>query len=457
MAHLDLDRLLDSLRYLYPAAIFVYFAATTAYAACTLQTASDAAKTKHSHPKLIISLLLLFISLQFGQLLERVVHGFLGPEWPSETTVVGLLSCILVFGIEQVSLGGATDVVWYPFYGSWFIATLLEPIVAVLTVLTWAQRLSTRTAGPKVFFWIDLAIVVTRYLTLLSVILVFFLGREKSEEGTDEETSPLIPKPSQRAGSDAGTVDSGYGTGNTSGNDTQGSNTEASTPTDPESPWERRQRLAKEQMEKRLKSEGSWIAYAKGFLIFVPYIWPVHNRRLQLYTALVGVCLLTGNALNVLIPRQMGILLDSFSGASTANPWVQVLIFAALRLAASEAGIHLIRQLLWMPVDLYAEESLSVAAYNHVMNLSADFHDSKSSSDLLVAISQGKALSRLLESVCFEALPMLIDLVVAFVYLSVTFGPYEGFITIATGVAFVQAATYLITRLDAQRKKMVKM
>lgn len=452
MAQFDLDPLLVSLHYLYPAIIFVYFTATSGYAACTLQTASEASKTKHARPKLVVGLLLLFVFLHFGQLLERIVHGFVGPEWPSEDTVVGLLSCILVFGIEQGSLGGATDVVWYPFYGSWFLAAVLEPVVAVLSVLKWVQQTSTQALGSRVFFWIDLSIVIARYLTLLAVILVYFLGRERLEEGSDGETSPLIPK----AGSDAGTVDSGYGTGNSSGNDTQGSNTEASSPSDPESPWERRQRLAREQMEKRLKSEGSWIAYAKGFLIFVPYIWPVKNRRLQIYTGLVGLCLLAGNALNVLIPRQMGILLDSFSGASTTNPWVQVLIFAALRLAASEAGINLVRQLLWMPVDLYAEESLSVAAYNHVMNLSADFHDSKSSSDLLVAISQGKALSRLLESVCFEALPMLIDLVVAFIYLSIKFGPYEGFITVATGVAFVQAATYLIKRLDDQRKKMVK-
>ncbi|KAI1866116.1 uncharacterized protein JN550_007805 [Neoarthrinium moseri] len=456
MAYSEPDWLLVSLHYVYPAAVFLYFATAYAIAACTLQTASTAVKTKHGRPKIITCLLLAFLLSYLVQLAEKLIEGALSLEWPSEDTVVGLLSCMLVFGIEQSTLGNAVDVVWYPFYGSWLIGVVLEPVLAVLSIL---QRCRGRRievseiANSTVFLWIDVAIFITRYLILLAVILVFFLWREKNElEGADDETSPLLPKPDQTAANGNGT-DSGYGTRENSANNTDATN----SPSDPESPWERRQRLAREQMEKRLKSEGSWIAYAKGFLIFFPYVWPVHNRRLQLYAALVGVCLITGNALNVLIPRQMGIVLDSLSGdAKGLNPWIQVLIFAALRLAASEAGIHLLRQMFWLPVEFYSQEALSVAAYNHVMNLSADFHDSKSSSDLIVAISHGTSISRMLESICFEALPMMIDLVVAFIYLSVKFGPYEGFITIATGIAFVQAATYLIARFKEKRKQMVK-
>ena len=97
-----------------------------------------------------------------------------------------------------------------------------------------------------------------------------------------------------------------------------------------------------------------------------------------------------------------------------------------------------------------------MAAYSHVMNLSSDFHDAKSSSDLIVAISHGNSISDMLESICFEAIPSLIDLAVAFVYLSAKFGAYEGFITIATAMAFFQAASHIIARFQGQRKKMVK-
>lgn len=447
------DWLLISLHYAYPTAVFTYFSIATSVAVCTLQTSSASSKVKLNRPKVIVYLLFLFVLLYLCQLILKIVQASLGSSWPSQDTVVGLLSCILVFGIEQSSLGNGTDVVWYPYIGSWLLAAVSEPTIAVLSVLD--GRKHSRNLGtplPQVFLSVDMIIVSVRYLCLLAVILAYFIGRQKPrQDKEDEETSPLLPKPSPENGTPT-TADSGYGTADNSENNTDATN----SPTDPESPWERRQRLAREQMEKRLQSEGNWISYAKGFLIFFPYIWPVHSRRLQVYAGLVGVCLIAGNALNVLIPRQMGIILDALNGTSDRNPWIEVVVFATLRLAASEAGINLIRSMLWLPVEYYGEEAIQVAAYNHVMNLSADFHDSKSSSDLIVAISHGTTISRMLESILFQAIPMLIDLVVAFIYLSVKFGPYEGFITITTGIAFIQAATHLITRFKEKRKKMVK-
>lgn len=450
------DWLLPSLHYAFPTAVFVYFSIATSVAVCTLQTSSAAPKVKHSRPKVIVYLLLLFMLLYLGQLILKIIQTFLGATWPEQDTVVGLLSCILVFGIEQSALGDGIDVVWHPYIGSWLIAAVLEPVIAVLSIID--QHRQSQISGnalPHVALSFEMIIVSIRYITLLAVIFVYFIGRQKPrQDKKDEETSPLLPKPGQGNGS-SDAVDSGYGTSDNSDNsenDTDATN----SPTDPESPWERRQREAKDQMEKRLQSEGSWIAYAKGFLIFFPYIWPVHNRRLQVYAGLVGVCLIAGNALNLLIPRQMGIILDALNGTSDRNPWIEVVVFAALRLAASEAGINLIRSMLWLPVEYYGEEAIQVAAYSHVMNLSADFHDSKSSSDLIVAISHGTSISRMLESICFEAIPMLIDLVVAFIYLSIKFGPYEGFITVMTGVAFIQAAAHLIARFKEKRRKMVK-
>lgn len=186
--------------------------------------------------------------------------------------------------------------------------------------------------------------------------------------------------------------------------------------------------------------------------IFFPYVWPVNNRALQIRAILVGVCLLANNALNVLIPRQLGIIMDSLSHANDKNPWVQVIIFAGLKFASSQAGISLLRQWLWIPVEYYSFGAMSIAAYSHVLNLSSDFHDSKSSSDIMVAISSGQSISNLLESICFSAIPMLIDMTIAFIYLSATFGPYEGFITFATSVIFLYIAGRMIASLKAARR-----
>jgi ABC-type transport system involved in Fe-S cluster assembly fused permease/ATPase subunit len=184
-------------------------------------------------------------------------------------------------------------------------------------------------------------------------------------------------------------------------------------------------------------------------------VWPVNNKGLQLRAALVGVCLLVSNVLNLLIPRQLGIVIDSLDNANHSNPWAQVLVLAALKLLDSQAGITLLRQWLWLPVEYYSEQAMAVAAYSHVLNLSSDFHDSKSSSDIMTAISAGSSISDMLESLCFRAVPMFIDFAVALTYLSVTFGPYEGFITIATATMFIHVASYTIVALKEPRRTYV--
>ncbi|KAI0477962.1 hypothetical protein F4859DRAFT_43473 [Xylaria cf. heliscus] len=448
-----------TLRYVYPLAVFIYFAVSSAVVLCALQNPST--KTPPIRLKAIWYSLLLFITLYGVQIVLKIVEVLAWSRWPAQSTIIGLLACVLIFGVQQNSIGDAAEIVWYPYYGSWFMASLFELAIAVIQFLV-AHEASTvhLDAHPEfelpAFIRLDAAISVLRFAVMIGVILIYFSSYNCIDtDSCDEERSPLIPKSDQRVSNGNGSTDSGYGTSSDATN-TDTTNTEtASSPTDPESPWERQQRLLREKMEKRLKSEGSWIAYVKGFMVFFPYIWPAGNRRLQIHVVLVGVCLLAGNGLNFLIPRQYGAVLDSLGGISKESPWVQVMIFAVLRVLSSEAGLPLIRYLLWMPVEYYSHEALSVAAYSHVMNLSSEFHDSQSSSDIQVAISNGYHITSLLESICFQAIPMVIDLAVAFTYLSVKFGPYEGFITIATGLAFIQSAAQLISKFKEKRKKVV--
>lgn len=146
--------------------------------------------------------------------------------------------------------------------------------------------------------------------------------------------------------------------------------------------------------------------------------------------------------------------MDTLAGLKADNPWVAVAVFAALRLAASDSGIELLRQRLWVPVQYYSHDAMTRASYSHMMHLSADFHDSKSSSDMMVAIHGGHAVSNAVESILLQAVPMFIDMCVALVYLSVTFGAYEGFITLATGtIFFIMAGRLVAESKDASRRR----
>ncbi|KAK4204056.1 hypothetical protein QBC40DRAFT_8998 [Triangularia verruculosa] len=443
-----LRRLLASLHYAYPAAIFIYYTVSSTIAVCTLQTRSTESKD-HPRRRFISWLLMLSIFSYFAQLGSLLFEAISQEKFPpaDQDVIIGLLSCALVFGVQFAGLWEAEKaVVLWPYMGSVGMALLFEP---VLVWLAWKTRTGTGALGSKEIF--DLASAGARYAAFGLVLMFYLEGiwNARREKATDLERQGLLNKTNGHVnGAESDGEGSGYGTTSDSSTDASQSPTTDAV----ESPWERRERQANEAMEKRLKEKGNWVTYAKSFLVFFPYVWPVNHRSLQVRVVLVGVCLLAMNAINVLIPRQMGIIMDSLAGENDKNPWNEVMIFAGLKLVASEAGLSLLRQWLWIPVEYYSFDAMSTAAYSHVLNLSSDFHDSKSSSDIMMAIQSGQSISNMLESICFQAVPMLIDMTVAFIYLSYTFGPYEGFITIATAAVFLYIATRMISRLKSARR-----
>ncbi|KAM0253013.1 hypothetical protein ACHAP5_000879 [Fusarium lateritium] len=429
------------LYYLYPALVFAYFFFASIVSACTVHSSKDdEPKRKCPSGKFTLVFYLLCILTYATQLLLLGIQAGLSRNWPKEDhIIIGHLACILAFGIQ---LGRCIDTEYapfYPFIGSWLIGLIFDITIAVLSAtLGLFSPFST-------FNILDSASIAIRCLSFILLTGLFIFGTSVKTE-PDEEQEPLLPKATATSPNSPTSQESGYGS------TAQAEEEDEETP---EYSWERREREAKEAMKKRLEEGGNWFEYAKGFKILFPYVWPVGNVGLQLRAAAVCLCLFGSNALHLLIPRQTGIIMDSLNGTSNSNPWIAVVVFASLRLAASESGIELVRQWLWVPVKYYSHDALTRAAYSHMMHLSADFHDSKSSSDMMMAIYGGSAVSNVVENVLLYAVPMLIDMGVAIVYLSITFGPYEGLITVATGVFFLLIAGRLVSNSKAASRNRV--
>ncbi|KAL7937322.1 hypothetical protein V8C35DRAFT_331176 [Trichoderma chlorosporum] len=436
---------LVALKYLYPAIVFFYFLASSLLATCTLQALKKTQNAQPERPsrRAVICILGLFLSTYGAQLVILATQSIIERSTPLEHQVISYLSCTLVFGILCIQLVESDSIVWYPFRGSWFIALSFELAIAILTAVGSSRAVLTPYDMLHIMFQ------CLRLTSLVTLVAWTCLGLWTNSNPSvfDEETQPLLSADDDQAGAQttSGKVANGSSYGSTTQSETDSDNTE-------EFNWERREREAREEMEKRLEEDGNWIEYAKGFMILFPYVWPMGNRSLQLRAAAVMLCLLASNALHLLIPRQTGIIMDTL-GEPSGNPWTAVIIFALLRLVASESGIELIRQWLWIPVKYYSRDALSRASYSHVMNLSADFHDSKSSSDMLVAIQGGSAVSNAIESILLQAVPMLVDMCVAVIYLSIKFGPYEGLITVATGIVFITLATRLVAESKTSTRK----
>jgi hypothetical protein len=429
------------LYYLYPALVFTYFFSASLVLACTAQSSQkDEHKRKRPNGTFVLILYLLCILTYAAQLLLLGIQAALVREWPTEDhIIIGHLACILAFGIQLTRCLDAELGPFYPFIGSWALGLSFDVLITSLSA-------TMGLLSPfSIFSILNIVSITVRCFCFVSLAGLFTLGAPSRAE-SDEEREPLLPKATTTSPSTPISQESGYG-----------STLQAEEEEDeaPEYSWERREREAKEAMKKRLEEGGNWFEYAKGFKILFPYVWPVGNVGLQLRAAAVCLCLFASNALHLLIPRQTGIIMDSLNGSGSSNPWIAVIIFAALRLAASESGIELIRQWLWVPVKYYSHDALTRAAYSHMMHLSADFHDSKSSSDMMMAIYGGSAVSNVVENVLLYAVPMLIDMGVAIVYLSITFGPYEGLITVATGVFFLLIASRLVANSKAASRNRV--
>ncbi|RMZ80179.1 hypothetical protein DV737_g3101, partial [Chaetothyriales sp. CBS 132003] len=92
-------------------------------------------------------------------------------------------------------------------------------------------------------------------------------------------------------------------------------------------------------------------------------------------------------------------------------------------------------------------------AYDHILNLSADFHDSKTTSYVWSAMYQARSTVGLIHDVAFSIGPSVIDLIAGFVVLYALFGDYMGLLILATIVIFLWLTTNAISpRADLYRK-----
>lgn len=120
----------------------------------------------------------------------------------------------------------------------------------------------------------------------------------------------------------------------------------------------------KKKITFRQGKNGNWWTYARGFALFIPLIFPVHDRRLQARAFGVLLCLLCQRLLNVLIPIMFGIMAGSLieSSGSWPGPSVSVALYSAVTLLSSSSAIKYLQDRLYEPLERYSYESLSNAS-----------------------------------------------------------------------------------------------
>jgi ABC-type bacteriocin/lantibiotic exporter with double-glycine peptidase domain len=198
--------------------------------------------------------------------------------------------------------------------------------------------------------------------------------------------------------------------------------------------------------EGKRKQDIHWLTYLRQFAIFIPYIWPSRNVRLQLHLVGIFICLVVIRMLNVLAPRQLGIVINSFGTSPGYMPVSELILYLFLDWLVSSAILRSIKDYLWLPVEQNAHKAIVTATFDHIMGLSCDFHDNKKSGELYRSMAQGRSIYMLFESTLFDLLPMLVDLVVACVYLSYLFGGYMTVLVTAATMTYLCVLKHMAAR-----------
>lgn len=311
------------------------------------------------------------------------------------------------------------------------------------------EILSLITASSRLLI---LSVIVLLYVSLSlgysSITNSTFPKNEARNENTmasASERTPLL-QPSDISRANTGFDSLAEAGGQTDNHNDQGNNrAHSSLPHGSNNGWARPDALP----------HRSWWEYLSGYKLFFPYVWPASQKRLQFVVFFCFGLLMLQRAVNVLAPRQVGIITDALSSddGDSFVPWTQIFLFIIYRwLQGNQGLIGSVRSYLWIPVSQYSYMSLSTAAFEHVHRLSLEFHLNKSTGEVLSALSKGNSINTFLEQITFQMLPMIIDLVIAMGFFLFAFDAYYALVVLIVTSFYLYVTVRLAQwRAEARR------
>ncbi|KUI53152.1 Heavy metal tolerance protein [Cytospora mali] len=196
-----------------------------------------------------------------------------------------------------------------------------------------------------------------------------------------------------------------------------------------------------------------WLDYFAGFRVLFPYLWPKDSPLYQLVVVICMVLLVLQRIVNILVPVQLGVLVDSLGYGKI--PYKEIALYVVYRaLQGNQGAIGAARSVLWIPVAQSLFRRLSCAAFEHVLGLSLEFHLSKRTGEVTSALSRGAAMNTFLENFLFQVFPMVFDIFVAGVYFFVEYDAFYTIIVFFIMWSYIFLTIYMAKYRAKQRRDM---
>jgi ABC-type transport system involved in Fe-S cluster assembly fused permease/ATPase subunit len=391
---------------------------------------------------------------------ESILLAYEDPLWALFTNAnlvytlfSNLIWIIMLVGLIDTNPGGIV----FRFSGPWAVSLFLEIALFSLNVAKSNLPLNAQVARS--------VLQMTR-LALIGGLLCLTAGSKfmnRMEKAEDEEVAPLLIASVREDEAQDEPVPNGkgYGTAGPNGHiDTSAQKSPDNKQDDSKTVDSKNAGDDDDEDEDERQigkmTKNVWV-YVKAFAFFFPYLWP-KSLLLQLHFPALACCVLADRVLNVAVPIISGKLVNSLGDAENEMhvPWTMISLYILFRLLGSQAGISLLRSWLWLPVEKNAHVQLSVTGYNHVMNMSCDFHDSKASPRLWQTLHRGVLIVQLFELLSFELLPMVADLVLAISVFWWLFDSYMAFLVACVVLLFLWSTKKAIALKTTKRRAFIK-
>jgi len=344
----------------------------------------------------------------------------------------------------------------------WTMALILETVILACdySVLSGPHKLMVDlktnkykiVTGFNEYDVADFSCSVVRVGVLASIVLLYISlqvhhwqqSRRKHHHFGTDETAPLLRN---------GNPGRHYSSNGSSGTGTDGSSTQGSHQVvDEEAGFYRPEKLP----------NTTWYEYLRGYSVFFPYMWPNKKPGLQVIVVICFVILILLRVVNIMVPRQIGIVTNELSGTyrepgddSWSMPWRSLGLLVLYRLLQGPSGLlGSLRALLWIPVSQHTYQALMTSAFEHVHSLSLDFHLGKRTGEVLSALNKGSSVNSFLEQITFQVFPMLIDLVAAISYFYIFFDAVYAVLVSAIVFYYLYLTIRMASRTAEQRRAM---
>nr|GAT57680.1 ABC transporter protein [Mycena chlorophos] len=401
--------------------------------------------TKQPRRALILTLLsLLGLSFLLDGLLF-VVFAVIDKSWPHNTGIEynAILGVVAFAGFA--ALGAWKDVrgvdVWS--YRRLKLAVVVTTALAIALALLSAKSFSQFPRTHE-----SITIIFPAFRVLASLVLVAALASPRtiykavSQDTVEEvptDSSSLLPPPSTGLSASPNEATK-YGTFRPARNGLAVSNTASRVPSP--LPSEGADQAAQKP---EISLDPSWGEIWRRIRRITPYLWPSKSRSLQLLMGLCIVIILLGRLVNASVPFTYGLIVKILEGSSERSVWPILFFYVFLRLLQGSGGLPALRDVLWTPVMQYSDRQMSQLAFDHLLQLSFNFHIHRNTGQVLRVLDRGAAINHTLEHLIFVIGPTFIDIAIALVVFSFKFGPLLAAVVFAV-LFFYVSASVILTR-----------